>query len=64
MTSYATIDTLQMEAVSSPTYDQLPPFQWSKQSKEDNKRHFGHPDLFKFKPVYFKGVSPSPYPVE
>ncbi|XP_041349261.1 putative phospholipase B-like 2 [Gigantopelta aegis] len=61
MTSHAAINWLQMEAVSGPTYDPLPPFQWS---KHDNKRHFGHPDLFHFKPIYFNGTNLPPYPVE
>ncbi|CAI5972639.1 unnamed protein product [Closterium sp. NIES-65] len=34
-------------AISGPTYDQQPPFQWSK-SPFANVSHLGHPDLFLF----------------
>jgi len=34
--------------VAGPTFDQQPPFQWS---KTEWKRPLGHPDIFKFKPT-------------
>lgn len=40
--------TLEFLAVSGPTHDPLPPFQWSKSGLND--LHEGHPDIWKFKP--------------
>ncbi|KAL5017012.1 hypothetical protein ScPMuIL_006601 [Solemya velum] len=40
-------------AISGPTWDSLPPFQWS--TSGFDIPHFGHPDVFKFDPVYFDG---------
>ena len=42
--------TLQFIAISGPTFDPLPPFQWST-SDYKNDPHLGHPDLWVFKPV-------------
>ncbi|XP_067680235.1 putative phospholipase B-like 2 isoform X1 [Haliotis asinina] len=47
---------LLFDAVSGPTYDQQPPFQWSKVRDADKYPHFGQPDLFNFKPVSFNGT--------
>ncbi|XP_067667966.1 putative phospholipase B-like 2 [Haliotis asinina] len=43
-------------AVSGPTSDQQPPFQWSKVKDASKYPHFGQPDLFNFKPVSFNGT--------
>ena len=53
-------------AISSPTYDQQISFQWSKSNfSSEESPHFGHPDLFKFPPVFFDGSAPlSSFPVE
>ncbi|XP_041348219.1 putative phospholipase B-like 2 [Gigantopelta aegis] len=53
-------------AISSPTYDQQVPFQWSKSnfSIKESPR-FGHPDLFKFPTMFFNGSAPlKSYPIE
>jgi len=42
------IPTLDFIAISGPTYDPLPPFQFSRVDFEDSLPHFGHPDLWKF----------------
>ena len=47
--------TLEFIAVSGPTYDQLPPFQWSKTDFADACPHVGHPDLWKFESIHFDG---------
>ena len=47
-TSSAMIPTLDFIAVSGPTYDPLPPFQFSRSTLKDDLPHFGHPDLWKF----------------
>ncbi|KRY79345.1 putative phospholipase B-like 2, partial [Trichinella pseudospiralis] len=45
---------LQFVAISGPTYDTQPPFQWSKTEWHNKLSHFGHPDLFVFPPVKHK----------
>jgi len=47
-TSSAMIPTLEFIAVSGPTYDPLPSFQWSRADFKNDVPHFGHPDLWKF----------------
>lgn len=42
---------LEFIAISGPTYDSVPPFQWSKSDFDNKVKHKGHPDLWKFKPV-------------
>jgi hypothetical protein len=42
---------LDMVAQSGPTWDPLPPFQWSKQDFKDDTPHVGHPDTWQFEPV-------------
>jgi len=44
-----TVNTMDMmfEAISGPTCDQQPPFQWST-SDYANYSHAGHPDLWNF----------------
>lgn len=56
LTNHAMFKNLEFIAISGPTYDQLPPFQWSKADFEKDCPHFGHPDVFKFKPVHFNGT--------
>jgi len=51
MTSSEMMKRLQFIAISGPTHDPLPPFQWSKSDFEKTVAHFGHPDLWLFKPV-------------
>ncbi|XP_067911223.1 putative phospholipase B-like 2 isoform X2 [Heterodontus francisci] len=50
VTSFELHKTYQMIAVSGPTWDEVPAFQWSK-SPFSNLVHMGHPDLWKFRPV-------------
>ncbi|XP_078277859.1 putative phospholipase B-like 2 isoform X2 [Rhinoraja longicauda] len=50
MTSYEWYKTFQMLAVSGPTWDEVPPFRWSK-SPYSKLMHMGHPDLWRFMPV-------------
>lgn len=50
MTSYEMFRDYGMVAVSGPTWDQVPPFQWSTSPYKD-LLHMGHPDIWKFKPV-------------
>jgi hypothetical protein len=42
---------LEFVAYGGPTYDDLPPFQWSKVDFAYNTPHYGHPDLWQFEPV-------------
>ncbi|RWS31200.1 putative phospholipase B-like 2 [Leptotrombidium deliense] len=41
-------------AISGPTYDPLPAFQWSNSPFRETVRHEGQPDLWKFPAVHFK----------
>ncbi|XP_063310769.1 putative phospholipase B-like 2 [Pelobates fuscus] len=50
VTSFAMASKYQMVAVNGPTWDQVPPFQWST-SPFSNLTHMGHPDLWKFSPI-------------
>uniref|UniRef100_A0A7N8XR03 Phospholipase B-like n=1 Tax=Mastacembelus armatus TaxID=205130 RepID=A0A7N8XR03_9TELE len=50
MTSYAMFREYGMVAVSGPTWDQVPAFQWSTSPYKD-LIHMGHPDTWKFKPI-------------
>ncbi|XP_022093226.1 putative phospholipase B-like 2 [Acanthaster planci] len=43
--------SLSMVAVSGPTHDQQPVFQWSKSRCDKEQLHMGQPDLFNFDPV-------------
>jgi len=39
-------------AIAGPTYDPLPPFQWSKASQDiKSLPHYGMPDKFEFEPI-------------
>ena len=46
---------LEFIAVSGPTYDQQPPFQWSKADFADACPHVGQPDIFKFETIHYDG---------
>ncbi|EHA97662.1 Putative phospholipase B-like 2 [Heterocephalus glaber] len=50
VTSMSLAKALSLLAVSGPTWDQVPPFQWSTSPFRD-MLHMGHPDLWKFPPV-------------
>ncbi|KAM7019025.1 putative phospholipase B-like 2 [Tautogolabrus adspersus] len=50
MTSYAMFRDYGMLAASGPTWDQVPPFQWSTSPYKD-LMHMGHPDTWTFKPI-------------
>ncbi|XP_019722492.1 putative phospholipase B-like 2 [Hippocampus comes] len=50
MTSYGMFRRYEMLAISGPTWDQLPPFQWSMSPYKD-LLHMGQPDIWAFKPV-------------
>uniref|UniRef100_A0A8C8R7D0 Phospholipase B-like n=1 Tax=Pelusios castaneus TaxID=367368 RepID=A0A8C8R7D0_9SAUR len=50
VTSYAMAKSYSLIAASGPTWDDVPPFQWST-SPYSNLLHMGHPDLWKFPPV-------------
>ncbi|XP_006901078.1 PREDICTED: putative phospholipase B-like 2 [Elephantulus edwardii] len=50
VTSSALAKALSLRAVSGPTWDQLPPFQWST-SPFRSQLHMGQPDLWKFSPI-------------
>jgi hypothetical protein len=54
LTTYEMMKNFELIAISSPTYDQQPPFQWSKSDLEKTVRHVGHPDVWKFEPVHHK----------
>ena len=51
LTNYEMFKRTEFLAVSSPTYDDLPPFQWSKADFSNDTPHNGHPDLWNFAPV-------------
>ncbi|KAG6932267.1 phospholipase B domain containing 2 [Chelydra serpentina] len=50
ITSYAMAKGYSLIAASGPTWDDVPPFQWST-SPYSNLLHMGHPDLWKFPPI-------------
>ncbi|XP_033618561.1 putative phospholipase B-like 2, partial [Fukomys damarensis] len=51
VTSRSLAAAMSLLAVSGPTWDQVPPFQWSTSPFRDTL-HMGHPDLWKFAPVW------------
>ncbi|KAI0207905.1 putative phospholipase B-like 2 [Lamellibrachia satsuma] len=53
LTSHSLVVALEFIAVAGPTYDDLPPFQWSKSGYKDVP-HVGQPDLWAFKPIKHK----------
>ncbi|KAM5189485.1 putative phospholipase B-like 2 [Callospermophilus lateralis] len=50
VTNMSLVKALGLLAASGPTWDQVPPFQWSTSPFSD-KLHMGHPDLWKFPPL-------------
>ncbi|XP_031164586.1 putative phospholipase B-like 2 [Sander lucioperca] len=50
LTSYEMFRDYGMLAVNGPTWDQVPPFQWSTSPYKD-LIHMGHPDTWEFKPI-------------
>uniref|UniRef100_A0A8C6RSF5 Phospholipase B-like n=2 Tax=Nannospalax galili TaxID=1026970 RepID=A0A8C6RSF5_NANGA len=50
VTSYSLTKFMSLMAASGPTWDQVPPFQWSTSPFHD-MLHMGQPDLWKFSPV-------------
>ncbi|XP_019646656.1 PREDICTED: putative phospholipase B-like 2 [Branchiostoma belcheri] len=52
MTSYSMYANYEMMAVSGPTHDQQPAFQWSTSDYDKQFYHLGHPDIFNFDPVH------------
>ncbi|XP_003451715.1 putative phospholipase B-like 2 [Oreochromis niloticus] len=50
LTSYEMFREYGMVAVSGPTWDQVPPFQWSTSPYKD-LLHMGQPDVWHFKPI-------------
>jgi len=54
LTTSTMVKSLEFVAVGGPTYDQLPPFQWSKSDYDKTVSHVGHPDLWMFKPIQHK----------
>lgn len=57
LTNREMFQNLEFVAVSGPTYDQQPPFDWTKADFSKDCPHNGHPDVFKFNPVYFNSTS-------
>ena len=53
LTTSSLVKSLEFIAIGGPTYDHMPPFQWSK-SDFKNIPHVGQPDLWKFTPVQHK----------
>ena len=51
ITNYEMFKKSLFYAVSSPTYDDQPPFQWSKADFRDEVAHNGMPDIWNFKPA-------------
>lgn len=51
LTSYGMFRNYELLAVSGPTWDQVPVFQWSTSPYKD-LLHMGHPDSWDFKPVH------------
>ena len=54
ITSSQLYKSLEFLSVCGPTYDSLPPFQWSKSDYKKDVPHAGHPDLWMFKPIVHK----------
>ena len=52
LTTFDMKNKLEFVAISGPTNDQLPSFQWSKTAF--NVKHYGHPDLWNFGPIKVK----------
>ncbi|CAH8452889.1 unnamed protein product [Dicrocoelium dendriticum] len=48
--NYTMVNTINLLATSGPTYDDQPPFEWSKVPHLETKPHM-HPDLWRFAPI-------------
>ena len=57
LTSYGMFQNQEFLAIGGPTFDDLPPFQWSKVDFGKDTPHFGHPDIWKFGPVQHQWTS-------
>ncbi|XP_035209140.1 putative phospholipase B-like 2 isoform X2 [Stegodyphus dumicola] len=57
LTTFDLFKNLEFVAIGGPTYDPLPPFQWSKSDFDKEVKHEGHPDLWKFKPIIHKWIN-------
>ena len=60
-TSYELSKRHEITGISGPTWDDQPPFQWSKMTAEEQEKapHIGHPDLWNFGPVTHQWSLPS-----
>ena len=58
LTSHELFEKMQFKSISSPAYDDVPPFQWSTSTLRNKVRHFGMPDLWTFKPVTYEWTIP------
>ncbi|KAK7087515.1 putative phospholipase B-like 2 [Littorina saxatilis] len=56
LTSFDMFQDLTFIAVGGPSWDQQPPFQWSR-SDFNTTSHLGHPDLWKFAPISFNSTA-------
>ncbi len=54
MTTSSLVRELAFVAAGGPTFDDLPPFQWSKTDFGANVSHVGQPDLWQFEPIQHK----------
>jgi hypothetical protein len=51
LTSFSMFQKFEFVAAGGPTFDDLPPFQWSKVDFEKDTPHVGHPDIWAFQPI-------------
>ncbi|KAE9551530.1 hypothetical protein FO519_005260 [Halicephalobus sp. NKZ332] len=58
-TNYALSKQLRFRALSSPAYDNVPPFQWSKTDLAKTVKHIGHPDLWNFESIQTAWETPN-----
>ncbi|GBM34367.1 Putative phospholipase B-like 2, partial [Araneus ventricosus] len=54
LSSFELSKNYEFVAFGGPTYDSLPPFQWSKSDFDTKVKHYGQPDLWNFKPIIHK----------
>ncbi|XP_037078571.1 LOW QUALITY PROTEIN: putative phospholipase B-like 2, partial [Pollicipes pollicipes] len=54
LTTTKLVPGMEFISIAGPTYDQQPPFQWSKADFAATTAHQGHPDLFKFEPIQWR----------
>lgn len=59
ITNREMIEKLEFVAQSGPTFDNLPPFQWSKSDFDSQVSHVGQPDLWNFSPIHHVWKLPS-----